>query len=301
MRWRKLGLLYSPTPLHAKLLSHAANPMAVAQGGERYRIYFSARDERKRSSVGHVDLDLGSGRILAQSAEPDCEHGDPGSYCADGISIGNPYQTLLGRYVGFMGWQNPPDGHWRGDIGRLRIDDGRWRIADREPLLALDEIDPLSFSYPWIMRTGDGVYRMWYGSTLSWDAGNGEMLHVIQHASSDDGEHWRKRGLAVPYRIGSAQAFSRPTVVEAPDGVLHMWFSYRGAPGRSYRIGYARSTDRVNWTLALDEAGIDVSAHGWDAQMIEYPFVFIHDGRWLMLYNGDGYGASGFGLAELER
>ncbi|MFX5506086.1 hypothetical protein ABTD43_18760, partial [Acinetobacter baumannii] len=59
---------------------------------------------------------------------------------------------------------------------------------------------------------------MWYGSTLAWDAGTGEMLHVIQHASSPDGHHWNRDGLAVPYEIGLAQAFSRPTVAYNPDG-----------------------------------------------------------------------------------
>jgi hypothetical protein len=50
-----------------------------------------------------------------------------------------------------------------------------------------------------------------------------------------------------------------------------------------------------------DEAsGIDVSQSGWDANMIEYPFVFDHAGRRYMLYNGNGYGATGFGLAVLD-
>ncbi len=34
--------------------------------------------------------------------------------------------------------------------------------------------------------------------------------------------------------------------------------------------------------------------------MIEYPFVFDHAGERYMLYNGNGYGASGIGLAVWE-
>jgi hypothetical protein len=34
--------------------------------------------------------------------------------------------------------------------------------------------------------------------------------------------------------------------------------------------------------------------------MIEYPYVFRQGERLLMLYNGNGYGRSGFGLAEWE-
>ncbi len=35
--------------------------------------------------------------------------------------------------------------------------------------------------------------------------------------------------------------------------------------------------------------------------MIEFPRVFDHGGRRFMLYNGNGYGKTGFGLAVLER
>jgi hypothetical protein len=35
--------------------------------------------------------------------------------------------------------------------------------------------------------------------------------------------------------------------------------------------------------------------------MIEYPCVFERMGRLFMLYNGNGYGKSGVGLAVLDR
>jgi hypothetical protein len=49
-----------------------------------------------------------------------------------------------------------------------------------------------------------------------------------------------------------------------------------------------------------DQAGIDVSDSGWDSDMICYPRVFSHVGRLYMLYNGNGYGKTGFGLAVME-
>jgi hypothetical protein len=76
-----------------------------------------------------------------------------------------------------------------------------------------------------------------------------------------------------------------------------MWFSYRSGTGQTYRIGYASSEDGVAWRLRLDEVGIDVSDTGWDSDMIEYPYVLDHKGVRYMLYNGNGYGASGLGLA----
>ena len=126
------------------------------------------------------------------------------------------------------------------------------------------------------------------------------MLHVIHHASSHDGHEWHRSGLVVPFELGRAQAFSRPTVVQNKKGDFDMWFSYRSGSGEKYRIGYATSENGVNWKLDLENAGITVSASGWDSEMIEYPFVFDHEGSRYMLYNGNGYGQTGFGLAVIE-
>jgi hypothetical protein len=58
--WKKLGQIYTPKEIgrHPKLLSHAANPLPVHLDGDVYRVFFSGRDEKNRSSVGAVDIDL---------------------------------------------------------------------------------------------------------------------------------------------------------------------------------------------------------------------------------------------------
>lgn len=303
--WEKLGQLYSPehSGRHPKLASHAANPLAVHLEGNVFRIFYSGRDGQNRSSVGAVDMDIVARKVVRDHPEPVFEHGPGGSFYEAGVSIGNCYTAADGhRYILFMAWQTPAGEHWRGDVGRLRLtDDLKLELAPDVPFMASDETDPVSLSYPWVRRSGDGTFQMWYGSTHVWDAGNGEMLHVLNYATSCDGHQWQRHGLSIPYEIGTAQAFSRPTVTEHPDGGLEMWFSFRGAPGALYRIGYARAEDGKNWTLHPRGAGIDVSASGWDSEMIEYPFVFDHAGARYMLYNGNGHARSGFGLAVLHR
>ncbi|MBI4921073.1 MAG: hypothetical protein HY834_04940 [Devosia nanyangense] len=300
MQWRKLGLIHDAGPLHEKLATHAANPLAVPVGGDQFRIFFSGRDTQNRSSVGYLDFDMAQREVIGVCREPAFTFGPEGSFYSHGVSVG--CVQLLGdrRYILFMGWQVPKDGHWRGDIGRLVLGDDLSLTLDSQTPLLTDPEDPISLSYPWVTRLPDGSWRMWYGSTISWDACNGEMLHVIKGAHSTDGESWERSGLSVPYEIGVAQAFSRPTLAADAEG-YGMWFSYRGAPGKTYRIGYASSLDAEHWTLQLDRAGIDVSPDGWDSEMIEYPFVFDHRGERYMLYNGNRYGETGFGLAILER
>jgi len=43
-----------------------------------------------------------------------------------------------------------------------------------------------------------------------------------------------------------------------------------------------------------------VSESGWDSESVEYPNVFDYRGAKYMLYNGNGYGRTGFGIAVLE-
>jgi hypothetical protein len=285
---------------HAKLVSHAANPLPVHLDGDVYRVFFSGRDINNRSSVGAVDIDLRTLSIINEYHFPFFEYGSAGSFFADGVSIGNCYEVNGTRYMLFMGWQNAAGEHWRGEIGRLIITpEVTLELESSTPFMGRDETDPISLSYPWVHSNVVNGFDMWYGSTVTWDAGNGEMLHVINHATSEDGHVWRRSGLAVPYGLGSAQAFSRPTVVRNDDGGCEMWFSYRDGSGQKYRIGYASQEPGEAWNLRLSEAGITVSENGWDSEMIEYPFVFDHEGSRYMLYNGNGYGKTGFGLAVL--
>ena len=282
-------------------MSHAANPLPIHIDGDLYRIFYSGRDVDNRSSVGAVDVDIVKCEVVRVFAEPFFEHGPAGSFYADGVSIGNCYEANGKHYMLFMGWQNPKQNHWRGEIGRLIVGpELTLDIAGKEPLMACDSVDPISLSYPWVLEDGAGGYCMWYGSTKAWDAGNGEMLHVINYATSEDGDNWLRKGLAVPFELGRAQAFSRPTVVGRMGKGYEMWFSYRSGGGETYRIGYAYCGNGAEWELSLQSAGIDVSSAGWDSEMIEYPYVFDHGGERYMLYNGNGYGRTGFGLAVLE-
>ncbi len=299
-KWRKFGLLYCPSSQggHPKILTHVSNPLPILIKGDTYRIFYSGRDINNRSSVGAVDVDIVRRKVITEHYQPVFEHGLAGSFFADGVSIGNCYEVNDVRYMLFMGWQRPESGHWRGEIGRLIVHpDLSLELEQNVPLMGLDTIDPISLSYPWVSKSKTGGYNMWYGSTMQWETGNDEMVHVINYAVSRDGHHWIRKGLAIPFETGRAQAFSRPTVLEDSKGGYEMWFSYRGGNGKKYRIGRALSRTGKDWQLALDDIGIDISAKGWDSEMIEYPFVFNHKGQRYMLYNGNGYGLSGFGLA----
>jgi hypothetical protein len=200
-------------------------------------------------------------------------------------------------YLYYLGWNLGVTVPWRNSIGLAMRNGPEGEFAKHSPAPLLDrcDVDPFTISYPCVVRDGDR-WKMWYGSHLSWGAGKADMNHVIKYAESRDGLSWDRQGaIAVDLRLPEVHALCRPSVLK--DGnIYRMWYAYRG---ESYRIGYAESGDGLHWERQDHRVGIDVSASGWDSEMIEYPFVFDHDGERYMLYNGNRYGASGFGLAVL--
>jgi hypothetical protein len=78
-----------------------------------------------------------------------------------------------------------------------------------------------------------------------------------------------------------------------------MFYSIR-TRSKGYRLGYAESKDGVTWQRRDDDVGIDVSADGWDSEMIAYASVVAHGDKVYMFYNGNNCGATGFGYAILR-
>ncbi len=298
-KWRKLGQIYHCKPIDVYLLSHASNPLAVHLRDDVYRVFFSGRNKENKSAVGYVDIDLIKKKVISICKKAIFTYGDENTFYSHGVSIGTIYEIDKIKYILFMGWQIRDGEHWRGDIGRLKLINQESLVLDPKiPFLSIDKEDPISLSYPFVIKD-DNTYKMWYGSTIIWTSENGEMIHIIKYATSSDGINWVKQGLAIPYQIGVAQAFSRPSVIKDEQG-YHMWFSYRSGDGTKYRIGYAHSSDSKHWDIKQLQT-LNVGPDDWDSEMVCYPYVFDHDGNRYMLYNGNGYGKSGFGLAILDQ
>jgi len=300
MAWRRIGHVYAPDGSKPWGRSHAANPTAELLSGDRYRIYFSSRDDENRSSIGAIEIDLADPRrILAQAAEPVLAPGDLAMFDDSGCSIGCIIKVGERRFLYYMGWHLTVRVPWQNALG-LAISDGPGQPFERHsrfPVLPLAESDPYTISYPWILHE-NGRFRMWYGSNIAWGSRKADMRHLIKYAESADGIHWERGDqVAIDFAFPGEYAICRPCVVKDGDR-YRMWFCSRG---ETYRIRVAESPDGLTWTRLSDEAaGIDVSVEGWDSQMIEYPCVFDHAGRRYMLYSGNGFGQTGFGLAAQD-
>lgn len=299
MSWRKLGHIYAPDGSLPWARSYAANPVAEQIDGDLYRIYFSARDEKNRSSIGYVEIDIRRpDRILDVARQPVLSPGDLAMFDDSGASIGCVVPVGNRRFLYYMGWHLTVSVPWQNALG-LAISESPGQPFVRHsrfPAVPLDETDPYTISYPWVM-VENGLFRMWYGSNIAWGPEKRDMRHLIKYAESDDGIHWRRDNtIAIDFGGADEYAICKPCVVKDGTG-YRMWFCARG---ETYRIFEAHSDDGIIWRR-LPGLALDVTPGAWDSDMVEYPFVFDHGGQRFMLYAGNTFGKTGFGMAVQER
>jgi hypothetical protein len=302
MKWVKKGLIFCPEGNADWMISHAALPFADRLRESVYRIYFSSRDRGNRSQTGYFEVDIQDLRnILYLHPEPVLTLGELGAFDDSGAMLSWIVNQQGKNYLYYVGWNLGVTVPFRNAIGLATSPDGgqTWTKYSTGPILDRSIQDPFLTASSCVLKEGD-VWRMWYISAVRWQMESGRPKHyyLIKYAQSGDGIHWERPGIiCIDFKTEDEYAISRPCVLK--DGERYkMWYSYRG---ESYRIGYAESADGLHWQRKDEEAGIDVSEAGWDSQMIEYPFVFDCQGKRYMLYNGNGYGRTGIGLAVLSR
>lgn len=299
MSWIKKGSVFVPNGEFDWMQSHAANPFPVHLNEEILRVYFTSRDAQSRSHIGFVDLDANF-KVINLSREPVLCPGPLGTFDDSGVAMGCIIEWEGKQFLYYLGWNLKVTVPWLNTIGLAIWDEKKQRFEKHSlaPVMDRSTEDPYSISYPSILAL-DNQLKMWYGSNLSWGKEQHEMQHVFKTAFSKDGINWKRTNkIAVHLEHPGEYALSKPFIWKTDKG-YEMWYSYRANGSiETYRIGYAQSEDGETWNRLDHKAGIDVSEEGWDSEMICYPAVFEHAGERWMLYNGNGYGRTGFGLAQ---
>jgi hypothetical protein len=304
MDWKKLGQIFNVSGQYDWMNTHAANPVPfiLDEVDEVVRVFFTSRTRQNISYIGYVDIDFKRNfKILDISKQPVISPGGPGLFDDSGAAMGQIIEHDNKYFLFYLGWNLKVTVPWLNTIG-LAISEsinGPFQKVSLAPVMDRSDEDPFSISYPSILKDGN-IFKMWYGSNLSWGVNQKEMQHVIKYAESADLTNWvRTNQIHVPLIHPNEYALSKPWV-RIKDNKFQMWYSFRGNRDvTSYRIGFADSIDGSRWIRKDELSGIDVSASGWDSEMICYPSVFEMNGNTYMLYNGNGYGKSGFGIAIL--
>ena len=299
MNWCKLGLIFSPSGQYPWMRTHAANPVALRLEGDLYRVYFASRDEHNRSHVGYVEFNIRSPQdILNLSTKPVLAPGPLGYFDDHGVYAAAIVEHERKLFMYYTGW-NPGARRplFYTSIGLAVSEDmGKtFHKTSPAPIMARSDFDPWMVSAPYVILD-QSIWRMWYISGFKWEERGGSLhsYYHIKYAESKDGVQWMRNGLVCIELKEEERNIARLCVLKE-NGIYKGWYSY--SAGQGYRIGYAESPDGYIWTRMDDKTGIDVSLSGWDSNALAYPWVFTHEGRKYMLYNGNEFGKEGFGLA----
>lgn len=300
--WRKQGLLFEP---ENDAFTHSSHPCAIHIEGDRYVVACTRRDSSQRSHIFLANARVSEGRVvLLGSPKLALWPGDPCHFDCDGVISVCFVKHGDAIYLYYVGWQNLPEGLWICDTGRATLDESELTLK-REfhgPVLGRDKSNPLFAAATAFHVSGD-LWQTWYNSGIRWEktALGWKHYYGIHYAHSHNGVDWICHpGMCLPFADEYEYAFGRPSVIHRED-TYFMWYAHRATRNTdTYRIGFASSVDGRHWERHDALSGIDVSPTGWDSEMICYPCVFEHQGRMYMLYNGNGYGKTGFGLAVME-
>lgn len=271
MKWRKLANWLPAIPG----FTHAAMPTY-----HHGRIYFSPRDSRGRSHIYStwLNLDRLSLSVVLAEAEP----GQPGTYDDAGCMVSD-VRTINGvNHIYFVGWNLGVTVPFRNCIGLMK---GFNKLYG--PIQDRDLYDTAGVGACW-----EGL--RWYTSLLGWERKDLKLRPRYHIVNGDP------HSPAITFKdYESEWAIARPCVYRGSyfgDDLYRMWYCYRGD---EYRIGYAESRDGLIWTRK-DEQNIMPQMEGFDSDAQAYPCVFAECGNFYMLYNGNRYGETGFGLAILD-
>jgi hypothetical protein len=317
VKWTKRGLLFEPQrhALPNGCTEFAQSPQALVFD-DFVRIYFSTRSRDASgqyvSHIAFVDVDRCLQRVLRTATATVIPLGEIGCFDEHGIFPMNVVRHAGTIYAFTCGWSRRVSVPVETAIGLAVSHDAglTFERVGPGPVMAPSLTEPFLVGDPFVV-VRDGRWHMWYIYGTSWmespsDPGPAR-IYKIAHATSSDGVTWERDGAAiVADALGASECQALPTVFEH-DGLWHMYFCYREATDfrtnrqRGYRLGYAWSRDRHRWTRDDAAGGLDVSASGWDADMVCYPHVFQCGERTYMLYNGNAFGRHGFGVAVMER
>ena len=303
MKWVKHGLVYAPQGDLWWARTHAYLPTAEVVDDAFIRVYVTSYDEQKYGRIGFLDLDIENPRaILRLTTEPVLDLGVPGTFDDSGVTPSCLVQRGDQKWLYYVGWQRAEQVPYLNFTGLAVSESGgeTFRRHALTPVLDRSTKEPFLRSAITIL-VEQGTYRAWYVSGLRWIAVQGKPYptYVIRHAESADGVNWsRENPICIDFEDEDEFGFGRPWVLK--DGPTYkMWYSIRSTR-RPYCIGYAESSDGRSWVRKDEEVGIAAASSGWDAEMICFPCVVDVRGRRYMFYNGNRYGETGFGYAELE-
>lgn len=310
MNWIKKGLILDKCKLSEFEIYLPQVPYALPYK-DRIRIYFGARSTKvDGAAIYFIDVDgKDPSRILHFSTHPVLEKGEPGFFDQDGIlpvCLRKAENEIFLYYGGFTKSLNPLHFCMMGLA--ISKDNGEtFKRFSNGPIIPISDLDPCLIGSADIYEK-DGILHMIYTSGVKWFEVNEnlEILYSLKHSYSENGIQWVCNEKYILDENPGDFAMAKPSIFKF-DNVYFMAFSkrsisnYRNNASGSYRIQFAQSNDLINWSMTNNIGGLDISSTGWDSEMVCYPSVIEFEDKIFMFYNGNNFGESGIGYAELKK
>jgi hypothetical protein len=307
MNWIKQGLIYTSNGEYEWNQTHAQVPVVDVLNEQVWRIYYSARDRNNKSNTSYIEVEAGNpARILYKHNQPILTLGRLGTFDESGLMPSWIIEHKGIKYLYYIGWSVKQTVPYHNAIGLAISEDGgkHFEKFSEGPLFDISYREPYFTGTSCVLIEND-IWKNWYLSCTKWEIINGkpEAFYHIKYAESKNGIDWERKGIvAINYKDNNEAGIVKASVFKE-NNLYKMWYSYRGAveyrsnTNASYKIGYAESVDGIHWERKDEHSGIELSANGWDSEMMAYPHVVSYKGKKFMFYNGNGFGRSGFGYA----
>lgn len=305
MEWRKLGVVWNTYGSNAWAKTHGMGPTPIRLNDEVIRVFITCLDDQGRGRPGYVDVAAQDPtRVLGVSPCASLDIGEPGTFDDNGLMAISIVQTETNTlFMYYAGFEICTHIRYRIFSGLAVSKDGgeTFKRHSQAPILDRTSKELFFRCGPFAMYD-EGVFKLWYVAGSEWTSLNGKPMPVydLRYQESKDGIHWADTGtLSMAITGEDEHGFGRPWVVKRGPNDYQLFYSIRRRSFAAYRLGYAESTDGINWVRKDEEMGLDVSPGEFDSDAIMYSAVISVGDKTYCFYNGNNFGEQGFGVAEL--
>ena len=247
-------------------------------------------------------LDVSDLRVL--------QDGQLGTFDEHGVFPFSPLILENNFYALTTGWSRRLSVDVELNVGLVEsFDGGRTfcRSFGAGPLLGATPEEPFLIGDAFVRNFNEKLH-MWYIRGLDWtenSQGIPQRKYKITHATSDNLTSWqRQSALCFPDEPNNI-CEALPSVCWY-ENRYHMVYCSRDQfdfrsnikSNKNYRLRHAVSVDLENWEEIKNSFRMSYGDFDWQMQC--YPHIFVSNGRLKVIYNGSGFGESGFGLLEWE-
>ncbi len=300
--WHKLGRVYCADGEAPWRASHAYLPTPFALSDRVVRVLVAFEDGGRMGRLGYVDVDAADPtRVLGVSERPVLDLGRPGTFDEHGVSPLCVVTEGSTRYLFYAGWQRSPSVRYFLFTGLAKSeDDGEtFTRVSEAPLLDRCDGELLVRTGGFVFRHGERwIFTYMGGSEQVEVAGKPTPTYDMMFLSSSSPVAWSGRGTtALVPRRPREFGFGRPWVI-SEGGRCRMWLSVRST-AHGYGLSYAESGDGLRWERHDDTVRFVGPDEEWDSETRSFAAVVDTAAGRFMFYNGNGIGATGFGVARL--